>query len=492
MGERKNGDLHAEGRTPEQSGKAIKACAYLRVATADQTEQDISLSTQRERVLGLAERHGYEIIKTYEDKGRSGADPNRSGWRKLLSDAATAEWEVILCLNRSRFSRLEHIENSLAIHTLRDAGKKIHTAIEGLLEWHTTAGRIIDQMIAEEEGTDKPIVVENANELPTTAEQPVDSITSMGRIMDTIRDEMAQTHSANLARKSLEGKLIIFRNGECVAGRCPYGYAFRVTDPQGNAHQISRKENFVVPKTWTKILVPGDPKEVEVVQWLFAEYATKDVSFRWLAKELNAKGVPAPQGEAWPASAIVRLLANDAYVGDTRFGRRSSGKFAHLKGDKVVKANRNAPVKQQDGLVQQNTHEGIISRDLWDQVQAKLNKGRTAGPLLGMLVCGHCNQHMYATRQKGENGAESVRYVCHNGMCGTGTCSVWSVREDDILPVVIDKLASEHGVSVTAETCREILQRHRCRVTCWWKPDSRPRVWVIDRVMVEFDMPEST
>jgi site-specific DNA recombinase len=120
--------------------------------------------------------------------------------------------------------------------------------------------------------------------------------------------------------------------------------------------------------------MPGDPKEVEVVQWLFAEYATKDVGFRWLAKELNAKGVPAPQGAAWPASAIVRLLANDAYVGDTRFGRRSSGKFYRLEGDKVVKADRNAPVEQRDGLVRKDTHEGIVSRDLWDQVQAKLNR----------------------------------------------------------------------------------------------------------------------
>jgi Recombinase zinc beta ribbon domain len=119
-------------------------------------------------------------------------------------------------------------------------------------------------------------------------------------------------------------------------------------------------------------------------------------------------------------------------------------------------------------------------------------KRNSTGPLVGMVVCGHCGQRMYAHRHKGKKTAAATRYRCCTAMRGTGTCSSWSVREDDILPVVIDKLASEHGVSLTAETCREILQRHRCRVTCWWKPDSRPRVWVIDRVRVEFDVPKST
>jgi hypothetical protein len=119
-------------------------------------------------------------------------------------------------------------------------------------------------------------------------------------------------------------------------------------------------------------------------------------------------------------------------------------------------------------------------------------KSNSTGPLVGMVMCGHCGQTMCAHRGGGKKGSVDVRYMCHNGMCGTGTCSAWSVREDDILPLVIDKLASEHDVSVTAETCREILQRYRCRVTCWWKSDTRARRWIVNRVTVQFDVTEAT
>jgi DNA invertase Pin-like site-specific DNA recombinase len=120
----------------------IKACAYLRSAT----KHDISVPTQRERLMDMADRDGFEIIEWYVDQG-SGRSSKRKGWLKLLTDAATAEWEVVLCLNRERFNRLDHIEQGVVLQKLQKTGKRLHTAVEGPLDWDATAGEIIDKMI---------------------------------------------------------------------------------------------------------------------------------------------------------------------------------------------------------------------------------------------------------------------------------------------------------------------------------------------------------
>lgn len=193
------------------------ACAYVRSST-----NDISINTQRERLLSLAEREGYDIIAEYVDDDCFGDDPNRPGWRRLLADAPTAEWTVVLCLHRTRFSRLNGIENGMAVQKLKEAGKRLHTAIEGPMDWDATACEIINQMIDAEEGVTPPIVVE-AGEPQPDSERPVDS---------------------------------------------------------------------AAPEE--QIIVPGDPKEAEVVQRIFDAYTATDATLDDIASQLNAKGVSRP------------------------------------------------------------------------------------------------------------------------------------------------------------------------------------------------------
>jgi site-specific DNA recombinase len=311
-----------------------KACAYLRMAHDECGASSIEI--QRAAVLEMAEREGYEIVQWYVDEGLTGSrkSTKRPQWCKLLVDAPVADWEVVLVYTLSRFSRLDSIEARSAKQILMEAGKKIHAVVEGVVDWDTATGRIID----------------------------------------TIRCEVAHDYSRKLGHATLRGKLHTFMHGKHIPKHCPYGYARRVTDPHGHQHDISRKEKFAVPKGWTTILVHGDPEEIEVARWVFHAFATHVWTIAGLARQLNDRAVPAPMGGRWLPSAIVRLLANDAYVGDTRFGRRSSGKFYRLVGDKVVKADHNALIKHQEGLVRRNTHAPIIDREMWDLVQAKLNR----------------------------------------------------------------------------------------------------------------------
>jgi predicted site-specific integrase-resolvase len=61
---------------------AIPAAQYLRMSTED---QQYSMTNQSLRIKEYADKHGFDIVKTYEDPGKSGVIiKHRHGLRALL------------------------------------------------------------------------------------------------------------------------------------------------------------------------------------------------------------------------------------------------------------------------------------------------------------------------------------------------------------------------------------------------------------------------
>ena len=406
------------------SSQRIKACAYLRMST---DKQDTSIAIQEKRLLELAEANGYDIVQWYKDEGVSGSkDPaKRLDWMRLLSDAkaGTAPWEVVLCFNRSRFSRLDPIEEGFAKSILREAGKRLHCAAEGMMDWCTPTGIMID----------------------------------------TIHTVQANAFSVNLAHTSLEGKLNAFLNGKTYGQRCPYGLSRRFIDSLGAVHEISRKAPFTKPKDWIQTFVAGDPQEVDTVRWIFQTYVTKDVSTRWIAFSLNSRGLPAPDGGKWQHNIVRRVLRNVSYAGNATIGKQGRGKFARLERGKVVQRLHGTRLSAGQPLLREGDHEAIIDRDLWDLAQAKIKRtsknrrrhlarGEGGYALKGILICGHCDRPMYGKRNTGKKKCGYVTYQCATGtMFGRNSgCAQWTIRESDIRSAIIGRLTDEIDMRLLA------------------------------------------
>ncbi|MCO6459272.1 MAG: recombinase family protein [Pirellulaceae bacterium] len=398
--------------TKHDHSERIKACGYIRMSTPDQKE---SPEIQKEVILALAEREGYEIVAWYEDLGRSGSKntQKRTEWLRLLADAPKAEWKVVLIFSRSRFSRLDSIEEGFAKQRLREAKKTLHCITEGPVDWET----------------------------------------AIGRIMDTIRVEQEHEYSRKLGPLVLRGKVKAFLSGKACGKKCPYGMARRVIDPQGATRLIPRKEKFFVPRGWSFEQIPGDPVEVETVQWIFQSFVTMDVGYRWLACELNKKKIPSPRGRMWNGIIVKRLVKNETYVGDTRYGKNRTGKFAHLEGEEVVESDGDESVRSSEGLLRTNTHEGLIDRTTWEMAQEKVHRlesqstrrrprGECGFALSSLLICGHCKKTLFGRVGKGRKKAGYTYYTCSSGQryAGAAQCAQWTVREKDILPFVINKV----------------------------------------------------
>lgn len=82
----------------------MKAALYARVSTDD---KDQNPETQLMILRDYCRIHDHEIIETFIDEGRSGKDPNRPEFQRLMKEATgkRRRFDAIVCLRLDRFMR---------------------------------------------------------------------------------------------------------------------------------------------------------------------------------------------------------------------------------------------------------------------------------------------------------------------------------------------------------------------------------------------------
>jgi DNA invertase Pin-like site-specific DNA recombinase len=118
-----------DAREGESSMTTARAAIYARYST--DLQNDRSIEDQVALCRAYAERAKLTVIETYADRAQSGSSTiNRPGWQKLMRDADTSTFDVIIAEDVDRISRDEadyHGERK----RLGFRGIKIHTAHGG-------------------------------------------------------------------------------------------------------------------------------------------------------------------------------------------------------------------------------------------------------------------------------------------------------------------------------------------------------------------------
>jgi len=105
-------------------------------------------------------------------------------------------------------------------------------------------------------------------------------------------------------------------------------------------------------------------EEAEAVRRIFHSYLYEKKGAHLIAKELNNNGIFTVNGKLWEASTVTKILKNEKYLGDLTQWKYYTADF--LTGQHV-KNKGEVPVVHIP-----NHHEGIISREIWDEVQKQL------------------------------------------------------------------------------------------------------------------------
>lgn len=83
-----------------------RVAIYIRVSTLDQAREGYSLAAQKKALTAWALEHGLDIVKVYEDAGRSGKDiAHRPAMVQMLADADASSFDLILVWALSRLTR---------------------------------------------------------------------------------------------------------------------------------------------------------------------------------------------------------------------------------------------------------------------------------------------------------------------------------------------------------------------------------------------------
>jgi DNA invertase Pin-like site-specific DNA recombinase len=132
--------------------------------------------------------------------------------------------------------------------------------------------------------------------------------------------------------------------------------------------------------------------------------------------------------------SILYILKNETYKGDKLLQKQPPKDFISKKPDTSIMFESN---------YLENDHEAIVSRDVWDAVQAKLEENKKIGEkvghrggqphfLYGKIFCGECGAPMTRRTVYGPGGEKIKTWICREKRKKNG-CKCRNVKEEYLL-----------------------------------------------------------
>lgn len=141
-------------------------------------------------------------------------------------------------------------------------------------------------------------------------------------------------------------------------------------------------------------------EEARIVKLIFNSYLS-GMSTHEITIMLNQKGYKNSLGKDFKCKGVWDTLQNEKYIGSQVYGKTKWSR--DFNGKQISK-----DVPREDWVVRENSHEAIISIELFDEVRRMLKK-RSAVPkaarrkrysLSNVIRCGRCNSHMTFVKGK--------------------------------------------------------------------------------------------
>lgn len=161
--------------------------------------------------------------------------------------------------------------------------------------------------------------------------------------------------------------------------------------------------------TIDKALVVNE-REESIVKEIF-KHRAEGKGYKYIANELNTKGIKTKKGKAFSIPGIKLILNNHIYIGKMVWKKHQDWSTKRRKG-------RTEPIIV-DGI-----HEPIIEKELWEKVQTvnKLQKKTFTTNrnfngnfyLSGILKCPKCGAGTVMSKSKKKNGDYHFYYMCQS------------------------------------------------------------------------------
>ena len=177
-----------------------------------------------------------------------------------------------------------------------------------------------------------------------------------------------------------------------------------------------------------------EPEGAELIRLIFQKYAVEQVGTAEIVRFLNREGYRTYHGGVWKSSAIIKILKNEKYVGD--LVQKKTYTPDYLTHEK--RSNRG----QVPQIRIKNHHEPIISREVWDLAQKRLEKNNKHGEgesghsnryvFSGKIKCALCGASFVGRVRTLKDGTKVRRWSCGTAVNeGSNGCGIGKLVRDD-------------------------------------------------------------
>ncbi|HTU17405.1 MAG TPA: recombinase family protein [Gemmataceae bacterium] len=399
-------------------------------------KQENSIDRQRLLVEPYAKRRNYELLAEYVFDGVPGDEISRHPeWKRFLKDAQEGKFKVVVCEDRKRLNRENHIDYFVEVaKPFRDCGLRLDTVKEGMVDPTTVVGGILTVVGSGEA----------SGEVKTTSQ----------RVLST---------QAKLAKE-----------GKAFAKKANYGLR--------KVYEVDPKTEKRKPVGWTR----GTEPEAQAVELMYDRIGNKRWSLAAVAAELDKQGFPPPPNgrrkiktdkPRWNRRTIHSIITNPIYKGDLLWNVRHRGKYHAWRneGEGQLLAYelpnyRESVNRIEDQIHKSGEYDALVDPGLWARANAALPKakkrigssGKRASYLLsGLLVCGDCSMEMKSATVRAGKGYQCSKYHSY----GPEACYHNHVLEKLLLQVIRDQLLNvvlnPARLFAFEEECKRLLAAER-------------------------------
>ncbi len=370
---------------------------YMRLSRDDDKYGDsVSIETQRTILRKFAQDEGLHVVDEYVDDGWSGTNFDRPNFQRMMADVDAGKINCIVTKDLSRFGR-EHV------------------MMDYYLEFVFPEKQVRYIAVAEGEDTEKGL----------SEFVPFKNLFNEWLAKDTSRKVKAALFAKHMA-------------GERTFTYAPLGY---IRHPEiKNMIVVDEETKWIIEKIFdlalhgmgagkiTHLLID---EKVPTPGWLnYSRYGT----FAHIYAD-----APEEKRYAWTIAQVKKILKDETYIGNSIHQKQTNISY------KNKKKYRKPP---EEWIRVENTHEGIISKEAFEQVQSQIASRRRSIKdsvpqiFAGLVKCADCGWSMSFGTNK-QNKTPYSYFACSNyrqyGLAHSG-CSSHYIRYDTLYTYVLARI----------------------------------------------------
>lgn len=331
-----------------KSNMIFKVAMYIRLSREDGDKEESSSVTNQRNIITrfINENDNFIIVDEYVDDGYTGTNFNRPAFQRMIKDIEKGKINTVITKDLSRLGR-DYIDT----------------------------GRYVQRYFPE----NRVRYIALLDGIDTLEDAGMNDIAPFKSVINDmyVKDISKKITSALKERKTA---------GNFLAVTAPYGYK---KNPE-NKYQLVINE-----------------EEANVVRYIFRLYLQGN-GLTKIAKILTEEEIPVPGisrnigttrktklYNCWKQTTISRILKNPVYIGNLEQFKRKKVNY---------KSKKRVSVPKEDRVICYNTHEPIIKKEDFDEVQKIITENKTFSKstkhdylFKGFLYCADCGAKLYLT-----------------------------------------------------------------------------------------------